>query len=326
MLRGTSRFVIAIGLCGSACNIYHGDRIPNQEQREQATTRLEPVPRKLRDLEEERFRSPSITIFPRLDASAAASADAKAAEPPSAGAQAPAADAAGATDPADEEDAGAGDSVTPNEPDADTPLDAGAASDLLDASVPDAEAGTPLDQAASSEPDAGSPLDQAASSEPDAGSPLDRAQLTDAGRPQMIETGRPDKRPVARESAACRGQRGYESDGRCYFVVTTKVSWNVGRDRCYERGAHLASITSERESELIASFELEQDVWIGFSRFGAAYFSWLTNESTSFSNWQKGAPRAMQESGALIKASTGLWTNRAVSELHAALCEFEPRH
>jgi len=160
----------------------------------------------------------------------------------------------------------------------------------------------------------------------DAGTPE-----ADAGTQQRISTGRPSEpdagqpRHVAKASAACRGELGYEADGRCYFVVETPVSWNVGRDRCYEHDAHLASVTSEHESDLIASFDLDDDVWIGFSRFGAANFSWLTNESGSFSNWKKGAPRAMQESGALILASTGLWTNRDVPELHPALCETERR-
>lgn len=153
--------------------------------------------------------------------------------------------------------------------------------------------------------------------ERDAGTPHD----PDAGKPHELDAGRPH--PVAKASAACRGERGFETGGRCYFVLDTPVSWNVGRDHCYEHDAHLASVTSEREADLVASFDLELDVWIGFSRFGAANFSWLTNESGSFSHWQEGAPRAMQESGALIKASTGLWSNRAVPELHAALCETE---
>ena len=132
-------------------------------------------------------------------------------------------------------------------------------------------------------------------------------------------------RPVAKASSACSDKVGYvsEADGRCYFVLDAPVSWNVGRDHCLELDAHLASITSDSEADFVASFRLEKDVWIGLSRFGAASFSWITNEMLGFTNWKKGAPHAMQESGALVSASNGLWTNRNVSELHPALCETE---
>ena len=293
---GTSLLVIVACLCGSACNIYHGDRLTGEQQSESVAA---PFDRTFRDLELERFRSPDITIHPRLDNARDPGAEPpeneEASDPPVAG--------AGAGGPSETQVPADSDRHA-NEEQEDTD-DAGVALEratppaLMDAGVHDADAGAPqmIETGRSREVDAGT------SREVDAGSP----------------------RPVASVSAACRGELGYEMAGRCYFMLDAPVSWNVGRDRCYEHDAHLASVTSKLESDFIASFELEHDVWIGFSRFGAATFSWLTSESASFSNWQSGAPRAMQESGALIKARTGLWTNRVVSELHPALCETESK-
>ena len=290
--RGKSKFVAIAWLCGSACNIYQGDSLKNEGQREQSATATR-EPRDLRNLEFIGFRSPAAMINLRPN-----SGSAPRTEPPVAGTRAPREKQAPDMDRHRREE-------LENADDAGLPLERSAPATLVDAGASDADAGS------SQRIETGRPR------EVDAGRPRE----VDAGRPREVDAGRP--RPVARLSAVCRGELGYETDGRCYFVLDAPVSWNVGRDHCYEHDAHLASVTSERESDLIASFELEHDVWIGFSRFGAANFSWLTNESGSFSQWEKGAPRPMQESGALISASTGLWTNRPVPELHAALCETE---
>lgn len=280
--------LIVAWLCGSACKVYEGDSLQNQRQREQPATA--PVaPRGLRDFERQKIPPSTITITRPSNAnppSAEPPEPPKPSEPPIAGRQAPSKD-------------------RDLEPQPDRREETETTTDD-DAGVTLARSQTPATV------DAGTP-------EPDAGT----EQRIATGRPSRLDAGRP--RRVPETSAACRGERGYETDGRCYFVVDTPVSWNVGRDRCYEHDAHLASITSEHESDLIASFELDDDVWIGFSRFGAAHFSWLTNESSSFSKWKKGDPRAMQESGALILASTGLWINRPVPELHPALCETESK-
>lgn len=283
-LRGKSIFLLVVCLCGSACSVYKGDSLKNERQREQSTT-APFAPPDFRDFELPNVPPSTLTITPRPGDAGVPSAeppeDPKVSEPPAAGGQAPSKDRA-----------------------------------------PEAEQDR-RDEMESADDDAGITAERAIPPAPmDAG-----AGEADAGMQQRIATGRPSEpdagrpRRVAKASAACRGEVGYEADGRCFFVVETPVSWNVGRDRCYEREAHLASVTSEHESDLITSFELDVDVWIGFSRFGAANFSWLTSESGSFSNWKKGAPRAMQESGALVLASSGLWTNRAVPELHPALCE-----
>jgi hypothetical protein len=283
--RGKSTFVAVVWLCGSACNIYRGDSLKNEQQSQQAATATREA-RDFHNVEFIGFRSPAATVDLRPN-----NASAPNSEPPVAGTRAPSEKQA---------------------PEMDEPRRA-----AMESASEDDDAGVQLERsttpAAEGDADAGSPQ------KIETGRPDER--VADAGRPHEHDAGRP--RPVAKASAACRGELGYETGGRCYFVLDAPVSWNVGRDHCYEHDAHLASVTSEREAELIASFDLELDVWIGFSRFGAANFSWITNEMGSFSNWQEGAPRAMQESGALIKASTGLWTNRAVPELHAALCETE---
>lgn len=290
--RGKSKFVAIVWLCGSACNIYQGDSLKNEQQREQSATAAR-EPRDFRNLEFIGFRSPAAMIDLRPNRGSAPNT-----EPPVAGTRAPDEKRAPEMDRSQRKEMDEAD-------DAGLPLPSAPALALADAGAGDVDAGS-LQKIETGRP-----------REVDAGI----SREIDAGISREVDAGRP--RRVAKASAACRGELGYETDGRCYFVLDTPVSWNVGRDHCYEHDAHLASITSEHESALLASFDLDLDVWIGFSRFGAAYFSWLTNESGSFSNWQEGVPRPMQESGALVKAGTGLWTNRAVPELHAVLCETE---
>jgi len=305
MFRGSSLFVIVAGLCGSACNIYHGNPLTRERQREQPTTAAIDS-QKFRDLELERIRPATSTIHPRVN-----NAGAPSAEPPKEEAEKQ------AQKPKAPERAVAGTKApTPTQAPDPTPSRRDELEDAEDAGVP-----VELDASTDGGTDAGQNRDRNTGGTPSMEADAETPQMIETGRPHEVDAGRP--RVVAKVSAACRDELGYETEDGCYFVLTTPVSWNVGRDRCYEHDAHLASVTSERESALIASFELDDDVWIGYSRFGAAHFSWLTNESGSFSNWQKGAPRPMQESGALVKARTGLWTNRAVSELHAALCETE---
>lgn len=303
--RGTSIFVIAAWLSGSACRVYRGDSLENEHERAQpATTAI--APRDFRNFELPQFPASRIKFVPRPDDAGAPTNPS--AEPP----RAPRASKA---------------PETPKTPANQNPAEPPVAGMQApsDDQAHDNEQDRRNDETEKSDDDAGvAPERSMPSAETDAGArdaDAGMQQRIATGRSQVVDAGRP--RPVAKASATCRGEPGFETDGRCYFVLDTPVSWNVGRDRCYEHDAHLASVTSEHESDFVASLDLSDNVWIGFSRFGAANFSWLSNESGSFSNWQKGAPRAMQESGALILASTGLWTNRAVPELHPALCETE---
>lgn len=134
-------------------------------------------------------------------------------------------------------------------------------------------------------------------------------------------------RPVARASPACRGRTGYvsPSDGRCYFVVAERMSWHTARDECLRINAHLATVTNEREQAFVASFEQETETWLGLSRFGAAHFSWITNEEFAFMSWEQGAPRERPESGVVILPDTGLWSDRHPMDRYPALCETKPR-
>jgi hypothetical protein len=148
-------------------------------------------------------------------------------------------------------------------------------------------------------------------------------EMLDAGA--VVEDARP-ARPVASASPACRGRTGYvsPSDGRCYFTVTERMTWHTARDECMRIGAHLATLTNDREQAFVASFEATSEAWLGLSRFGALRFSWITNEELAFMHWEEGAPRERQESGAVILPDTGLWSDRPPMDRYAALCETEP--
>jgi hypothetical protein len=187
-----------------------------------------------------------------------------------------------------------------------------------------AAAGTP----AAALPDAAHAA--AALTERDAGSMqrthrVDTLADDDAGVLRELADAGADIPPLVPEaSSACRGRIGYLSQsGHCYFVHSTALSWHQSRDECRNLGAHLATITSEREQSFVARFQLETEIWIGLSKFGAPGFSWITNEELSFTRWEPDAPGPSQESAALIVPGTGSWSDRAPHELHPGLCEIE---
>jgi len=129
---------------------------------------------------------------------------------------------------------------------------------------------------------------------------------------------------VAKASPACRGRIGYVApSGRCYFVFATPLNWHQSRDECQNLGGHLATITVEREHELVASIPIDTETWIGLSNFGATSFSWITAEEMTFTSWESGAPHFRQEAAAVILPDTGLWSDRPPPEQHPALCELK---
>jgi hypothetical protein len=113
----------------------------------------------------------------------------------------------------------------------------------------------------------------------------------------------------------------WSSNGHCYFPLASAGSWNTSRDNCSNAGAKLVTITSAGEQAFVGTLVGATSRWIGFSRFGAPAFSWVTGEAVTYTNWESGEPNASGEAAALIRTGTFGWFDGAVSEAHTAICE-----
>ncbi|HKU38391.1 MAG TPA: C-type lectin domain-containing protein, partial [Polyangiales bacterium] len=115
----------------------------------------------------------------------------------------------------------------------------------------------------------------------------------------------------------------WSQNGHCYFPLASSASWNVSRDNCSNKAAHLVTITSASEQSFVGALVGSSTRWIGLSRIGAPSFSWLGGEALSYTNWESGQPDASGESAALIRTGTLGWFDAALSEGHPSLCERE---
>jgi hypothetical protein len=123
--------------------------------------------------------------------------------------------------------------------------------------------------------------------------------------------------------ATCEGGKGriWSGNGHCYFPVASLSSWNVSRDLCLQNDAQLVTITSAAEQSFVATLVGSSTRWIGFSKFGAPAFAWISGEPVSFTNWQSGEPNATGDAAVTIQRGSLLWSDEAVSTRHSALCE-----
>uniref|UniRef100_H9GDC6 C-type lectin domain-containing protein n=1 Tax=Anolis carolinensis TaxID=28377 RepID=H9GDC6_ANOCA len=71
------------------------------------------------------------------------------------------------------------------------------------------------------------------------------------------------------EAASC-ARNWLQNQGNCYAFFDTKMTWAEAEVECqsYGRGAHLASLLSQAEAELIANYisisqKEKSNVWIG---------------------------------------------------------------
>ena len=77
-----------------------------------------------------------------------------------------------------------------------------------------------------------------------------------------------------------------------YEVIASDLSWTEARNACYQRGGHLAVISSEEELYEIAALAEAQGltrVWVGCHRVNGTLL-WETEELFGYYNWGKNEP------------------------------------
>ena len=78
-----------------------------------------------------------------------------------------------------------------------------------------------------------------------------------------------------------------------YILVNRSMSWSDANLYCEKRGAHLATITSATENQVITSLVtvkgMKKQYWIGGVKVDDQW-QWITGESFSYANWVSSEP------------------------------------
>lgn len=119
------------------------------------------------------------------------------------------------------------------------------------------------------------------------------------------------------------------SNGHSYQRIDLDVDWASARDNCVVRGAHLATLTSQEESDWVWSYLGISNVfiWLGATGQPPGVWQWITGEQWIYSNWGTGQPdNVYQFYLAFYDAQPGYWDNLDYSQngVPSYICEWEP--
>ena len=82
---------------------------------------------------------------------------------------------------------------------------------------------------------------------------------------------------------------GNTFNGHSYEFISEDISWTDARERCYNMGGHLATVSSYEEEAFLEQLSGGTNAWIGaYSDCGA--WRWVTNEPFDYENWAPGEP------------------------------------
>jgi hypothetical protein len=117
--------------------------------------------------------------------------------------------------------------------------------------------------------------------------------------------------------------------GHRYRLVLRESTWEDAQKHCEELGGHLASVTSQAESEVVSDLVLKAgvDAWIGATDAQKeAVWKWVTGEPFDFTNWYKGEPnnKHNDEHCAMVCGWTGTqWNDYSGNTIRPYVCEWD---
>ena len=137
------------------------------------------------------------------------------------------------------------------------------------------------------------------------------------------------------------------SDHHCYAGSGNReAEFEASRQDCESRGAHLATIGSAAENELVLEFIVESKYVGGLedapiTSEGTGDYRWITGEPLSFKNWGQGEPdRAESRCGqsgpgplpsimrcyehCMAILADGSWADQRCDRVDGYVCEWEP--
>jgi hypothetical protein len=129
----------------------------------------------------------------------------------------------------------------------------------------------------------------------------------------------------------CASVSGTVYQGHCYYAKSVAVDWNTANTTTCEAPAHLATITSAGEQNVVAALLPTQDRWIGLRRpvnspTTESSFYWVTNEALSYRNWDvySDADKEPNYTGECVRMRfTSKWADVVCTEALAVICEHD---
>jgi hypothetical protein len=129
----------------------------------------------------------------------------------------------------------------------------------------------------------------------------------------------------------CSSVGGTTYQGHCYYARSVAVDWNTAATTTCEAPAHLVTITSAGEQNVVESLLPSQDRWIGLRRptnspKAESSFYWVTNETLSYRNWDvySDADKEPNYTGECVRMRfTSMWADVACTEALAVICEHD---
>ena len=118
------------------------------------------------------------------------------------------------------------------------------------------------------------------------------------------------------------------STGRCYKMVTSRISWAGARAHCQGQGTNgdLASIPDQETNELVFSLLSGSGVyWLGGTDAASeGVWQWADGTPWGYTNWRSGQPNDIEntENHLAMVGSNGLWTDQPETKNIWFVCQY----
>ncbi len=128
-------------------------------------------------------------------------------------------------------------------------------------------------------------------------------------------------------SAVPSGAKEY--NGHTYYVFKSSVSWTKAKQYCENRGGHLATITSAKENNFVASLIDKKGIkncWLGASDSSEeGTWKWVTGETFKYNDWGSGQPDNYQKEEHYLQVENDIWNDQNNEDLNVQgyVCEWD---
>jgi hypothetical protein len=141
--------------------------------------------------------------------------------------------------------------------------------------------------------------------------------------------------PLLPRPLACLADETLGPNGNCYVAVAALMDWPEARSACQARGADLATIRSQTDSDFLKTFP-PREAWVGGNDLTLeGTWAWVTDGfqfwqgegedgvplNGAFAPWFEDEPNGEDSSDCLRVLPDGTWTDLECGEERASICE-----
>lgn len=159
--------------------------------------------------------------------------------------------------------------------------------------------------------------DDQAAGRPDASSGTGVTFVGSPDAAEAVDAGRADAPP-------CMGGQAWDVDpatGACYMLFSIPTIWPEAKGICETMTprAHLVTISSPAEADVVASLAGGGEPWIGLNDvIVEGTYGWVTGEPFGLTDWLSGEPN---NTGDCVRLVDGRWADLHCQEVRGYICE-----